>query len=137
MFTPASEAGAVARLRDASRNGTFLELRGTLRLNEGDEVIVKCIKVDREERPDVDAVYMRATQALTGQGGWPMTVFATPDGMRGVRDLDDLLDWEARRPLQQWWQALAPLVNDLDRRPAWVEGGATPVVEAGSPTAPR
>ncbi len=38
------------------------------------------IKVDREERPDVDAVYMRATQALTGQGGWPMTVFATADG---------------------------------------------------------
>src|SRR5215813_4603705 len=38
------------------------------------------IKVDREERPDVDAVYMTATQALTGQGGWPMTVFATPDG---------------------------------------------------------
>lgn len=38
------------------------------------------IKVDREERPDVDAVYMQATQAMTGQGGWPMTVFATPDG---------------------------------------------------------
>ena len=38
------------------------------------------IKVDREERPDVDAVYMAATQALTGAGGWPMTVFATPDG---------------------------------------------------------
>lgn len=38
------------------------------------------VKVDREERPDVDAVYLRATQALTGQGGWPMTVFATPDG---------------------------------------------------------
>ena len=38
------------------------------------------IKVDREERPDVDAVYMTATQAITGQGGWPMTVFATPDG---------------------------------------------------------
>jgi uncharacterized protein YyaL (SSP411 family) len=38
------------------------------------------IKVDREERPDVDAVYMEATQAMTGQGGWPMTVFATPDG---------------------------------------------------------
>ncbi|MEU5562270.1 thioredoxin domain-containing protein [Micromonospora musae] len=38
------------------------------------------IKVDREERPDVDAVYMTATQAMTGQGGWPMTVFATPDG---------------------------------------------------------
>jgi hypothetical protein len=39
------------------------------------------IKVDREERPDVDAVYMAATQALSGQGGWPMTVFMTPDGV--------------------------------------------------------
>jgi uncharacterized protein YyaL (SSP411 family) len=38
------------------------------------------IKVDREERPDVDAVYMEATQAMTGQGGWPMTVFCTPAG---------------------------------------------------------
>jgi uncharacterized protein YyaL (SSP411 family) len=38
------------------------------------------VKVDREERPDVDAVYMEATQAMTGSGGWPMTVFATPDG---------------------------------------------------------
>ena len=38
------------------------------------------IKVDREERPDVDNVYMTATQALTGSGGWPMTVFLTPDG---------------------------------------------------------
>ena len=38
------------------------------------------IKVDREERPDVDAVYMEAVQALTGRGGWPMTVFLTPDG---------------------------------------------------------
>lgn len=38
------------------------------------------VKVDREERPDVDAVYMRATQAMSGQGGWPMTVVLTPDG---------------------------------------------------------
>jgi hypothetical protein len=38
------------------------------------------IKVDREERPDVDEIYMEAVQALTGQGGWPMTVFLTPDG---------------------------------------------------------
>ena len=37
------------------------------------------IKVDREERPDVDAVYMQATQGLTGHGGWPMSVFLTPD----------------------------------------------------------
>jgi uncharacterized protein len=38
------------------------------------------IKVDREERPDLDAIYMDAVVALTGQGGWPMTVFLTPDG---------------------------------------------------------
>jgi uncharacterized protein YyaL (SSP411 family) len=38
------------------------------------------IKVDREERPDIDAVYMAATQAMTGQGGWPMTCFLTPIG---------------------------------------------------------
>jgi uncharacterized protein YyaL (SSP411 family) len=52
--------------------------------NEGVAAIVNAacvpVKVDREERPDVDAVYMTATQAMTGQGGWPMTVFATPDG---------------------------------------------------------
>ena len=39
-----------------------------------------CIKVDREERPDVDSIYMSAVQAITGQGGWPMTVFLTPNG---------------------------------------------------------
>ncbi len=38
------------------------------------------IKVDREERPDVDAVYMAATQAISGEGGWPMSVFLLPDG---------------------------------------------------------
>ena len=38
------------------------------------------IKVDREERPDIDSIYMKAVQAMTGQGGWPMTVFLTPDG---------------------------------------------------------
>ncbi|WP_460068892.1 thioredoxin domain-containing protein [Streptomyces sp. YKOK-I1] len=45
------------------------------RLNEG----FVSVKVDREERPDVDAVYMEAVQAATGHGGWPMTVFLTPD----------------------------------------------------------
>ena len=47
-------------------------------LNEG----FVSIKVDREERPDVDAVYMTATQAMTGQGGWPMTVVLDHDGNR-------------------------------------------------------
>ncbi|MBT8451028.1 MAG: thioredoxin domain-containing protein [Deltaproteobacteria bacterium] len=38
------------------------------------------VKVDREERPDVDSIYMQAVQAMIGRGGWPMTVFLTPDG---------------------------------------------------------
>jgi uncharacterized protein len=40
-----------------------------------------CVKVDREERPDVDALYMEAVQAMTGHGGWPLNVFLTPDGV--------------------------------------------------------
>jgi len=74
-----------------------------------------CVKVDREERPDVDSVYMEATQALTGHGGWPMTVFMTPDGepfycgtyfppepSRGMPSFGQLLDalfeaWNERR----------------------------------------
>ena len=39
-----------------------------------------CVKVDREERPDVDSIYMDAVQAMSGHGGWPMTVFLTPNG---------------------------------------------------------
>src|SRR4051794_17109680 len=40
-----------------------------------------CVKVDREERPDVDAIYMEATQVMTGQGGWPLNAFLTPAGV--------------------------------------------------------
>jgi len=40
-----------------------------------------CVKVDREERPDVDAIYMDALQAMTGQGGWPLNAFLRPDGV--------------------------------------------------------
>ena len=39
------------------------------------------VKVDREERPDVDALYMAATQAMTGHGGWPLNAFLTPEGV--------------------------------------------------------
>ena len=44
-----------------------------------------CVKVDREERPDVDAIYMDAVQAMTGQGGWPLNAFLTPDGRAVLR----------------------------------------------------
>ena len=45
-----------------------------------------CIKVDREERPDVDDIYMTATQIMTRSGGWPMSVFLTPPGVHGKDD---------------------------------------------------
>ena len=44
-----------------------------------------CVKVDREERPDIDSVYMSVCQAMNGQGGWPLTIIMTPDGSRFSR----------------------------------------------------
>lgn len=75
-----------------------------------------CIKVDREERPDIDAVYMSACQLLSGGGGWPLTIFMTPDkkpffaatylpkhsqfGRAGVTDLCSRVKelWTSRKP---------------------------------------
>ncbi|HEY3920882.1 MAG TPA: thioredoxin domain-containing protein [Gaiellaceae bacterium] len=57
--------------RESFENAETAELMNKLFVN---------IKVDREERPDLDAIYMGAVTALTGSGGWPMTVFLTPDG---------------------------------------------------------
>ncbi len=105
-----------------------------------------CIKVDREERPDVDAVYMEATLALSGQGGWPMTVFATPDGkpfycgtyfppvpMHGRPSFAQLLTAAA----QSWRERPedvestgAELVRKLNERRPALAGSAPPAGEA-------
>jgi len=93
------------------------------------------IKVDREERPDVDAVYMTATQAMTGQGGWPMTVFATPSG--------DPFFCGTYFPKPQFTRLLTSVVSAWrDQRDEVVKQGAA-VVEAiggaqlvGGPVAP-
>jgi uncharacterized protein YyaL (SSP411 family) len=83
------------------------------------------IKVDREERPDVDAIYMDAVQALTGRGGWPMTVFLTPEGrpfyggtyyprdgfLQLLAAIDDV--WRERRGEVD--QSAAQLVDVIDR----------------------
>ena len=62
-----------------------------------------CIKVDREERPDVDQVYMEAVQMLSGQGGWPLNCFALPDGQPV---------WGGTYfPKEQWIQVLTTLSN--------------------------
>src|SRR6185437_14850915 len=56
---------------------SFEDEQTARRMNEG----FVCVKVDREERPDVDALYMEAVQGMTGHGGWPLNVFLTPDGV--------------------------------------------------------
>ncbi|NWG12508.1 MAG: thioredoxin domain-containing protein [Acidobacteria bacterium] len=83
-------AGAVALLDEAGEGGGLLGghmadelaavvgLQGELRHIINRHVIA--IKVDRDERPDVDARYQSAVQAISGQGGWPLTAFLTPDG---------------------------------------------------------
>jgi uncharacterized protein len=97
------------------------------------------VKVDREERPDVDAVYMDAVQAMTGRGGWPMTTFLTPDGQpfyggtyfpkpqftRLMDAIDDV--WRNRRAdVQQNITALQPA---LDRTAKIEPAAAVPGVE--------
>ncbi len=72
-----------------------------------------CIKVDREERPDLDAVYMNATVALTGQGGWPMTCFLTPDGRPFYCG--------TYYPKQQFLQLLAAITHTWDTKRPDVE----------------
>jgi uncharacterized protein YyaL (SSP411 family) len=105
------------------------------------------VKVDREERPDVDAIYMEATQAMTGSGGWPMTVFLTPDkrpffagtyfpkathhGRPGFVDLLEAIDdaWRSRRDeVEGQADQLSDAVRargTLDALAVDVDGGST------------
>ncbi len=105
------------------------------------------IKVDREERPDLDAIYMDAVQALTGSGGWPMSVFLTPDGRpfyggtyfpperrHGLPSFGDVLAaieeaWRERRSdIEEAGSAVADAVaRQMAARPA-PDGGAGPGV---------
>jgi uncharacterized protein len=103
------------------------------KVNEG----FVAVKVDREEHPDVDAVYMSATQAMTGQGGWPMTVFATPDGQPFLcgtyyprQQFDRLLD-----AVSQAWQTQR---EDIVRQgQAVVEAIASPALFTGNALSER
>src|SRR5262249_37571456 len=84
------------------------------------------VKVDREERPDVDAVYMDAVQAMNGHGGWPMTVFLTPDGRpfyggpyypkAGFLQLLAAIDDAGRKPRDAVVAGADRLVASIDRR---------------------
>ncbi len=101
------------------------------------------VKVDREERPDVDAVYMEATVALTGSGGWPMTVFATADGqpfhcgtyypprpVSGMPSFPQLL----QAVVQAWAAERAQLVGTAGKI-AEALAGSAPTPSDGDPSA--
>jgi uncharacterized protein len=93
-------------------------------LNEG----FIAIKVDREERPDLDAIYMDAVQAMTGQGGWPMSVFLTPDGapFYGGTYFPD----EPRHGMPSFKQVLAGVIHAWQEQRQQVEQAGAGVAEA-------
>ena len=83
-----------------------------------------CIKVDREERPDLDAIYMDAAQAMTGSGGWPLTVFLTPGGEPFFAGT--YFPPEPRHGLPSFRQVLGGIADAWrDRRDDLVSQGAT------------
>jgi uncharacterized protein YyaL (SSP411 family) len=87
-----------------------------------------CVKVDREERPDVDSVYMTATQAMTGQGGWPMTVFTTPDGRPFY--CGTYFPPRPAHGMPAFRQVLAAVSDAWSHRRADLESAGTTIVEA-------
>jgi uncharacterized protein YyaL (SSP411 family) len=68
-----------------------------------------CVKVDREERPDVDALYMEAVQGMTGQGGWPLNVFLTPEQLPFYGGT--YFPPEARHGMPSWTQVLEAIAD--------------------------
>src|SRR4051794_17623046 len=74
-----------------------------------------CVKVDREERPDVDAIYMDAVQAMTGRGGWPLNAFLTPEGVPFWAGT--YFPPEPRQGMPAWSQVLQALAQSwVDQR---------------------
>ena len=73
-----------------------------------------CVKVDREERPDVDAIYMEAVQAMTGHGGWPLNVFVTPEQVPFYGGT--YFPPEPRHGMPAWRDVLAAVAEAWDQR---------------------
>ncbi|HEX4717448.1 MAG TPA: thioredoxin domain-containing protein [Thermoleophilaceae bacterium] len=86
-----------------------------------------CIKVDREERPDVDAIYMEACQAMTGQGGWPLNVFCTPD--QAPFYAGTYFPPVPTRGMPSWRQLLEAIVEAWTERREEIRQGAPRIVE--------
>jgi uncharacterized protein YyaL (SSP411 family) len=81
-----------------------------------------CIKVDREERPDVDAIYMDAVQAMTGSGGWPLNAFLTPDGVPFF--CGTYFPPEGRHGLPSWRELLGGVRNAWETQRAEIDEAA-------------
>ncbi|HEX6460539.1 MAG TPA: thioredoxin domain-containing protein [Thermoleophilaceae bacterium] len=86
-----------------------------------------CIKVDREERPDVDAIYMEACQAMTGQGGWPLNVFLTPDQVPFYAGT--YFPPEPRHGMPAWRQVLMAIDEAWRTRRAEIEEASERIVQ--------
>ncbi len=86
-----------------------------------------CIKVDREERPDVDAIYMEACQAMTGQGGWPLNVFLTPDQVPFYAGT--YFPPEPRFGMPSWRQVLGAIDEAWHERREEIEDSSTQLVQ--------
>ena len=85
-----------------------------------------CVKVDREERPDVDAIYMDAVQAMTGHGGWPLNAFATPDQVPFYAGT--YFPPQGRHGLPGWRQLLEAIVDAWTQRRAEIEQQGAQIV---------
>ena len=85
------------------------------------------IKVDREERPDVDAIYMEAVQAMTGRGGWPLNAFATPEQVPFYAGT--YFPPESRGGLPSWAMVLEAVAKAWDERRDEIRAGGERVVE--------
>ncbi len=86
-----------------------------------------CVKVDREERPDVDAIYMEAVQAMSGHGGWPLNVFITPEGVPFFGGT--YFPPEPRQGLPSWSQVLQAIAETWSERAEEIRAGTARVAE--------
>src|SRR3989449_3788937 len=77
------------------------------------------VKVDREERPDVDSIYMQAVQAMTGSGGWPLNVFISPEQVPFFGGT--YFPPAARQGLPSWRQVLGAVADAWEQRRAAIE----------------
>jgi uncharacterized protein len=93
-----------------------------------------CVKVDREERPDLDAIYMDAVQAMTGHGGWPLNAFVTPEQVPFYAGT--YFPPEPRHGMPSWRQVLEAVSDAWEGRRDEIRAGAGRIVErlAGAAT---